>query len=71
MVYYSVHPLLSAVGGEGGAWQDQMFKKGGPWPDLRFWRGVAGKEGVTFFRGGCNFLTKNNLKSGMFNDKKS
>ena len=33
---------------------------------------VAGKEGDDFFRGrgrGCNFLTKNKPKSGIFNDK--
>ena len=33
--------------------------------------GVSGKEGVTFFRGGCNFHIKNKLKSEIFNDKKS
>ena len=32
--------------------------------------GVAGKKGVTFSRGGCNFLIKNKLKFGIFNDKK-
>ena len=32
--------------------------------------GVAGKEGGDFFHGGCNFSTKNKLKSEMFNDKK-
>ena len=32
---------------------------------------VAGKEGVTFFRGGCSFSThKKKLKSETFNDKK-
>ena len=33
--------------------------------------GVSGKEGVTFFRGGCSFYVKNKLKSKIFNDKKS
>ena len=28
-------------------------------------------EGVTFFRGGCNFNIKNKLKSEIFNDEKS
>ena len=32
--------------------------------------GLLGKKGVTFFRGGCNFLIKH-LKSEVFNDKKS
>ena len=34
-------------------------------------QGVAGKEGVTFFRGGCNFHQKKKLKSEIFNEKKS
>ena len=33
------------------------FQKGGPWQDLSFWRGVAGKEGVTFFQGGGAIFT--------------
>ena len=34
--------------------------------------GVAGKDGVTFFRrGGCNFHIKNKLKSEIISDKKS
>ena len=32
---------------------------------------VAGKEGVTFFRGNCNCHIKDKLKSEIFNDKKS
>ena len=32
---------------------------------------VAGKEGVTFFRGSCNCHIKNKLKSEIFNDNKS
>ena len=28
--------------------------------------GVAGREGVTFFRGGCNFHIKNKLKCEIF-----
>ena len=31
---------------------------------------VAGKEGVTFFRGDCNFYIKNKLKSELFNNEK-
>ena len=31
---------------------------------------VAGKDGVTFFSGGCSFNIKNKLKSEVFNDKK-
>ena len=38
---------------------------------LQLWEGVTGKEGVTFFRGGCNFYKKTKLKSEIFNGKKS
>ena len=34
-------------------------------------QGVAGKEGLTSFRGCCNFHIKNKLKSEIVNDKKS
>ena len=39
----------------------------------QFLEGVAGKDGVTFFRerGGSSFYIKNKLKSEIFNDKKS
>ena len=43
------------------------------WQDLNLYRGVAGKEGVTFFRGGwgwCRFYMKRKLKSETFNNKK-
>ena len=46
-----------------------MFKKGGlTGPQLL--EGVAGKEGVTFFRGVAIF-TQQKIKSEIFNDKKS
>ena len=32
---------------------------------------VAGKEGMTLFRGQCNFHTQKKLKSEIFNNKKS
>ena len=35
-----------------------------------FLEGVAGKEGVTFFRG-CSFHLKNKVRSEIFNNKKS
>ena len=39
--------------------------------DSQFLRGVAGKEGVRFFKGEVQFLhKKNKLKSKIFNDKK-
>ena len=60
-------PPLSA--GEGGFSLYQIFKKRGLDRTSSF--RVAGKERVTFFKGGCNFSTKNKLKSGIFNDKKS
>ena len=45
----------------------QNFQKGGPWQDLNFERGIAGKEGVTFLWGeGVQFLQKKKqLKSQM------
>ena len=62
-------PPLSA-GGERAEPPTKVSKSGGLTAP-QFLEGVAGKEGVTFFRGGgCNFLTKNKLKSGIFNDKK-
>ena len=36
-----------------------------------FGGGVAGKKGVTFFRGDHNFYIINELKSEIFNDKNS
>ena len=32
--------------------------------------GVAGKEGLTFFKGNCSFSINSKLKSEIFNDKK-
>ena len=47
-----------------------MFKKERVDRTSTFRGGVAWKEGVTFFRGGLQFLQKNKLKSEIFNDKK-
>ena len=59
-------PPLSAGGVEPPT---KSLKRGGlTGPQL--WEGVAGKEGVTFFRG-VAILQKNKLKSEIFNDKKS
>ena len=61
---------LSAGGGEGAEPPTKISKRGGlTGPQLL--QEVAGKEGVTFFRWGCNFHRKNKLKSEIFNDKKS
>ena len=76
-VVHSVHPTPSPAPpfllvGEGLNLQPN-FQKGGAWQDLSFYRGAAGKEGVTFFRGwGLQFSKKKNkkLKSEIFNDKK-
>ena len=35
------------------------------------WQYFAGKEGGDLFEGGCDFYTKDKLKSEIFNDKKS
>ena len=65
----SVYPSpLSAVGGVSWA-SNQIFKKEGlTGPQVL--EGAAGKEGMTFFSGGCNFHIKNKLKSEIFKDKK-
>ena len=49
-----------SVGGGGGVEPPTKFSKRGAWEDFNCERGVAGKEGVTFFRGegGCNFTKK-------------
>ena len=60
-------------GGEGGLNLLPNFQKGrGAWQDLNFEKEVAGKDGCDVFQGeGWNFYIKNNLKSEIFNDKKS
>ena len=41
----------------------KFSKRGGAWQDLNFWRGVCGKERVTFSGGGgCNFYVRDKLK---------
>ena len=67
---------LSAGGG--GVEPPTKFSKRGAWHDLKFYRGVAGKEGGDFFQvggggggPGCNCHIKNKLKSEIFNDKKA
>ena len=65
--FHSVHPPpCPFLLGEGAP--PTKFSKRGAWQDLHFQRVVAGKEGVPFFRGGCNF-GRNSAKSGIFNDK--
>ena len=58
----SVHPyLLSFCWGDWAS--NQIFEKGGL-TRSQFWEGVAGKEGVTFFKGeSCSFFIKSKLKS--------
>ena len=51
-------PLPISAGGEGDLAGPHLLE------------GVAGKEGVTFFRRGLQFLHNNKLESEMFNDKK-
>ena len=76
----SVHPpptfLLGAGGrgrgrrGEGGE-PPTKFSKSGGLAGPKFLERVAGKEEGDFFQGGCSFYIKNELKSKIFNDKKS
>ena len=48
------------------------FKKRGGLTGSQFLQGVAGKKWGDFFQGGgCSFYIKNELKSEIFNDKKS
>ena len=55
---WTLNQIFEKAGGVGGLTKPQLLE------------GVAGKEGVTFFRGGCNFYIKNKVKSEMFNDRK-
>ena len=57
---HSVHPHLSAGGR--GKWLNHLpnFQKGRALQDLSFEKGIAGKERLTFFTGGCNFTKKIN-----------
>ena len=69
---HSVHPPLFSAEGRRGAGEGvlNLLHKGRLDKTSVFrWKG-AGKQEVTFFRGGCSFSTKNKLKSGIFNDKK-
>ena len=45
-------------------------KGGGGLTGYQLLEGVAGKEGVIFFKWGCSFFIKNKLKFEIFNDKK-
>ena len=67
-------PFCCGRAGGGGGWgSNQTFEKGGGLGRISFSRGgVAGKEGVTFFRGrkGLQFSHKHKLKSEIFDDKK-
>ena len=70
---HSVHPSpFCWVGGGGVEPLTKFSKTGAGLAGSQFLEGVAGKEGVTFLRGGVQFLhKKNKLKSEIFNDKKS
>ena len=49
------------------------FSKRGGLDRTSVFRGGCWERGSDFFQGGggCNFLTKNKLKSGIFNDNKN
>ena len=47
------------------------FSKIGGLTGSQFSEGVAEKEGLTFFKGGCSFSINNQLKSDIFNDKRA
>ena len=54
-------PPLSAGGGGGQLNLLPNFQKGGGLTGPQLWDGVAGKEGVTFFRGVAIFTKEINL----------
>ena len=62
-------PLAKRKGG-GGVNLRPDFQKGGELDRTSVFRGGWWERGCDFFQGGCNFLTKDKLKSGIFNDKK-
>ena len=47
-----------------------IFKKGGGLTGSHYLEGFVGKEGGDFFRRGCSFYIKTELKSEIFNNKK-
>ena len=63
-------PFLLGGGGAGEPHIKFLNEGGGALRGPQFLRWVAEKEGVPVFQGWCNLLTKNKLKSGIFNDKK-
>ena len=50
-----VHTPLLSTGGLTGP----NFQKEGAWQDLNFYSGIAGKEGVAFFRREVSIFTQN------------
>ena len=69
---YSVHPLpIFSAGGGGGVDPVTKFSKRAGLTRSQFWEGVSGKEGVTFFSGGCSFFIKDKLKFEIFKVKKN
>ena len=65
-----MHPLPPFLLGEGGLNLQPNFQKGGGLDRTLVFRGELLVKRGWLFSGGCNFLTKNKLKSGIFNDKK-
>ena len=57
----------------GGGWVEPPTKcsKGGGLDRTSSFRGGCWEREANFFQGGLQFLHKNKLKSGIFNDKKS
>ena len=65
-----MQPPFLLGGGGAGEPHIKFLNEGGALRGPQFLRWVAEKEGVPVFQGWCNLLTKNKLKSGIFNDKK-
>ena len=55
----------------GGVELPTKFSKRGGLVEPQLLERVAGKDGMTFVRGQCNFLTHTKKKSEIFNNKKS
>ena len=71
--HHIVHPPppLSVLGGWVEVEPRTEFSKRGGFTEPQFLEGAAGKEIVPFFKQGVAFFSiKNELKTGIFNDKK-
>ena len=69
--FQCIYIVPPAKKGGGGLNLLPDFQKGGGLTGPQFLEGGCWERGGDFFQGGCNFLTKDKLKSEIFNDKNS